>query len=417
MSPRRVDVARKEFALPDPGIGEGWEASALLGLTLVLLSFGLVTLFSASPFAASRIGVPDHHFVVRQASGAAVGLLGMLALARLRYRIWEWLAWPLVGASFVSLVILILPGTEGIAPELNGARRWLRVGVTIQPSEFAKLAIIIWTAMLAVKKRDQFRSLSRGLVPFLIVWGFLLLPIAAQPDLSTAFLAGMLGVLTAFAAGARVSHFIFLGILTSPLAWMLLQVDFRRARMESYLAQLADPLAAPSSGAGYQFYQAMVALGSGGITGQGFGKGMQKFGFLPEPHNDFIFSMLGEEWGFLGVCVLVALFMALVLVGYRVSRRAPDTFGQLLALGCTNLIALQGLLHIGVGVGLLPTTGLALPLFSYGRSNLLVTLAALGILMSVARETDRDRAPSVRRETRTGDLMRRVATAGGGGRA
>lgn len=415
MGPRPVDVAPARTALPDPGLGRGWEGSALLGLTLVILSFGLVTLYSASSFNAYRLGHPDYYFVLRQAAGAAVGLVGMLILARLPYRVWQWAAWPMVVVSFVALVILILPGTETIAPELNGARRWLNVGVTIQPSEFAKVAIIVWTAMMAVKKQGQFQRLSRGLLPFLVVWGLLLLPIALQPDLSTAFLAGMLGVLIVFAAGARISHFLFLGLLTSPVLWLFLQVDYRRERIASYLEQLRDPLAVAGEGAGYQFYQAMVALGSGGVAGQGFGKGMQKFGFLPEPHNDFIFSMVGEEWGFLGVTVLVGLYMAVILVGYRIARRAPDRFGQFLALGCTNLIALQGLLHIGVGVGLVPTTGLALPLFSYGRSNLLVTLATLGILMSVARVTDLDWRPGVREAGLAPDLAANGGRRGRGG--
>jgi cell division protein FtsW len=414
MAAHPVDVAPARVTLPDPGLGRGWEASALMALTLLILSFGLVTLFSASPFVARRIGVPDHYFVAQQAIGAAVGLVGMVLLARLPYRFWQWVAWPLVVASLATLLILILPGTESIAPVRNGARRWLTVGVNIQPSELAKFAIIVWTAMMAVKKRDQFRSLSRGLLPFLVVWGALLLPISLQPDLSTAFLAGTLGILTVFAAGARLSHFAFLGVMASPVVWLLLQVDYRQARLASYVEQLADPLAATSNGAGYQFYQAMVALGSGGITGQGFGKGWQKFGFLPEPHNDFIFSMVGEEWGFMGVTVLVGLYLALILVGYRIARRAPDLFGQLLALGCTNFIALQGFLHIGVGVGLLPTTGLALPLFSYGRSNLLVTLAVLGILMAVARETDQDWRPGMREAGRAPDLTRMAM---GGGRA
>lgn len=417
MSPRPVDVAPARSVLPDPGLGRGWEASALLALTLLLLSFGLVTLYSASPFAAARLGRPDHYFVLRQASAAALGLMGMIVLARIPYRFWRFAAWPLVALSFVSLVVLVLPGTESIAPELNGARRWLSLGVTVQPSEFAKVAIIIWTAMMAVRKQDEFRSLTRGLLPFLVVWGLLLIPIALQPDLSTAFLAGMLGVFTAWAAGARLAHFTFLGLLASPVLWLLLQVDYRQARIASYLAQLQDPLAAPTQGSGYQFYQAMVALGSGGVAGQGFGKGTQKFGFLPEPHNDFIFSMVGEEWGFLGVLALVLLYLAVVVVGYRIARRAPDLFGQLLAVGCANLIALQGMLHMGVGVGLLPTTGLALPLFSHGRSNLLVTLAVLGILMAVARETDLDWRPGVRDAGRTPDLAHRERGAAGGARA
>jgi cell division protein FtsW len=371
-----------------------------MALTLTLLSFGLVTLYSASTFVAYRIGEQDWFFVTRQAAGGALGLIGMVTLARIPYRLWHRLAWPLLGVTVAALVVLILPGTHSIAPEINGARRWLRVGVTVQPSEFAKFTIIVWTAMMAVKKRDHFQSLSRGLLPFLVVWGALLIPIALQPDLSTAFLVAMLGVLIVFAAGGRIAHFAFLGAISAPVLLLLLQEGYRKARVASYVEQLANPLAGSPEGGGYQFYQAMVALGSGGLTGQGFGKGWQKFGFLPEPHNDFIFSMVGEEWGFLGVVALVVLYLATTVVGYRIASRAPDLFGQLLALGCANFIALQGLLHMGVGVGLVPTTGLALPLFSYGRSNLLVTLAVLGLLMAVAREANQDYRPGPRKARR-----------------
>ncbi|MEJ2539555.1 MAG: FtsW/RodA/SpoVE family cell cycle protein [Gemmatimonadota bacterium] len=414
---RPFDVAPARSELPDAGVGRGWEASALLLITLLLLAFGLVTLYSASAFLAHQEGRPDWLFAVRQAQGAAAGLVAMVLLARLPYRIWQWAAWPLVVVSLVSLLMLVVPGLDGRAVEVNGARRWLDVGIRVQPSEFVKVAVIVWTAHMAVRKRDQFGRLSRGLLPFLLVWGALLLPVALQPDLSTAFLIGLLGMLTVFAAGARLGHFVFLGALLTPLLWLQLQVGYRRARLEDYLVQLGDPLAASPDGVAYQSYQAMVALGSGGLTGTGFGQGRQKFGFLPEPHNDFIFSMIGEEWGFVGVAILVLTYLVLIVVGYRVVRRAPDLFGQLLALGCINLVALQALLHVGVGVGLLPTTGLALPLVSWGRSNLVVTLAVLGILMSVARETDVDWSPGVRKAGRSGDLARLDRAARGRARA
>ncbi|MDA0312915.1 MAG: FtsW/RodA/SpoVE family cell cycle protein, partial [Gemmatimonadetes bacterium] len=261
-----------------------------------------------------------------------------------------------------------------------GARRWLRIGVTVQPSEFAKIAIIIWTASMAVKKAPQFASLSNGLGPFFVMWGAVLIPIALEPDLSTAVLTALLGVIIVFAAGARIGHFVFLGFLVVPVFLNQLAVGFRQDRIDAFLNPALDP-----SGAGFQVRQSLVALGSGGLAGVGFGEGRQKFGFLPFAHNDFIFAMVGEEWGLMGVLFLVTVFMAIVLVGFRIAGRAPDMFGELLAIGFTSLIALQAVLHMAVGLALVPPTGLALPLVSYGRSNLVVTLAALGILMSVAR--------------------------------
>jgi cell division protein FtsW len=183
-----------------------------------------------------------------------------------------------------------------------------------------------------------------------------------------------------FAAGARIGHFVFLALLALPIVQSQLAVGFRAERMQTFLNPVSDP-----SGAGFQVRQSLVALGSGGVSGVGIGEGRQKFGFLPEAHNDFIFAMIGEEWGLIGVLVLVSLYLGVVLVGFRIASRAPDLFGELLAIGFASLIAVQAILHMAVGLALAPTTGLSLPLVSYGRSNLVVTLIGLGILMSIAR--------------------------------
>ena len=382
---RPVDVAPSgPLALPITGLGRGWEAAALMTLTVVLLSLGLVTLYSASAFLAQRQTLPDYYYVLRQATGAAMGLSALGLCAWLPHGLWQRLAWPMIVAVWLLLFVLVLPGTEAIAPEINGARRWIRVGVTIQPSELAKVAVIVWTASLAVCKQEHFRSLKRGLVPFLAVWGAIMLPIALEPDLSTALLIGLLGCVVVYAAGARLAHFAFFALLAAPLLWRQLAVSFRVERIMAFLDPSADP-----AGAGFQVHQSLVALGSGGIAGVGFGQGRQKLGFLPEAHNDFIFAMIGEEWGLVGVTVTVVLYMLLVLVGFRVAAGAPDLFGQLLATGITSMIAMQAILHMSVGLSLVPPTGLALPLVSYGRSNLLITLTALGILMSISRACER----------------------------
>jgi cell division protein FtsW len=387
----RLDVAAaRPMTLPDVGIGRGWEGALLLTATLLLVSFGLVTLYSASAFLAQRQGLPDWYYAIRQAAGAAIGLAILWACARVPYRVWRYLAWPLLVAVAALLIVVVLPGTTALAPEINGARRWLLIGgVQIQPSELAKLAIVVWTAAVAVRKSDQLHSLSRGLLPFLSVWAALLVPILLEPNLSTACLVALLGGVVLFAAGGRVGHFVFLGLLALPFLRSQLGVGFRAARMATFVNPSADP-----SGAGFQVHQSLVAIGSGGVTGAGFGQGRQKFGFLPEPHNDFIFAMVGEEWGLIGIAFLVALYGTLVVVGVRVARRAPDEFGQLLALGLTAIVGVQALLHMAVGLGLVPATGLALPLVSYGRSNQLVTLAAIGMLIAVARATDPEAEPA-----------------------
>lgn len=359
----------------------GWESAAVMTLTLLLLSFGLVTLYSASSFLAQQEGLPDYHFVVRQAMGAGAGLVCLLIFARIPYGKWQSLAWPMMLVAWLLLVFIILPGTESFAPERNGARRWLQLGpASFQPSEAAKLAILVWTAVLAVRKQDRFQSLTRGLGPFLVVWAAMLVPVLLEPDFSTAVLIGMLGCIIVFTAGARPGHFVFLGVLALPVVLHQFATDFREMRIGAFLNPEAH-----TSGAGYQVHQSLIAIGSGGIGGVGFGEGQQKFGFLPEAHNDFIFALIGEEWGLIGVALLVCVYVALILVGFRIARRAADLLGELLAIGCTSLIALHAFLHMGVNLSLLPATGLPLPLISDGRSNLVVTLAAIGILLSVAR--------------------------------
>jgi cell division protein FtsW len=382
LSARPVDIAPTgPVRLPESGLGKGWEAAAVMGLTLLILSFGLVTLYSASSVLALRGDLPDTYYLLRQAVGAGVGLSVLVVCALTPYRVWRVLAWPLLGTSVLGLVLLVLPWTESIAPEINGARRWLYImGVSVQPSEVAKIAVIVWTAALALKKVEHFSSLRHGLMPFLTVWCMVVLLILMEPDLSTALLVASLGVLVAYAAGARIGHFVFLALFAAPFLHRQLTAEFRADRIQAFLNPLADP-----TGAGFQVRQSLVAFGSGGFSGVGIGEGRQKFGFLPEAHNDFIFAMIGEEWGLVGVVVLVSLYVALVLVGFRIASRAPDAFGELLGIGFASLIALQAILHMAVGLALAPATGLSLPLVSYGRSNLVMTLVAVGILVSIAR--------------------------------
>ena len=389
MAPRPLNIAPAgPVAIPDAGLGKGWEPAVLMGVTLMLFAFGLVTLSSATTFLAHQAGDGAPHYVLQQSFGGALGLGALVVFSRIPYQWWKPMAWPALAFTWILLMILILPGTEGIAPKINGARRWLVLPVgRVQPSEMAKMALVIWTAAMAVKKQAHFKSLRRGLLPFLLVWAAVLLPIAAEPDFSTACLAGLLAGIVVFAAGARIAHFGFLGVLLIPMVLAKLGNGFRFDRMQAFWNPDFDP-----SGVGFQVQQSLVALGSGGLTGVGFGEGRQKFGFLPEPHNDFIFAMIGEEWGLLGVLFVVSLFMTLIMVGFRIAQRAPDLFSELLATGFTSLIALQATLHMSVGLGLVPNTGLALPLISYGRSNLVVTMASIGILIAIARaQPDRRR--------------------------
>jgi cell division protein FtsW len=358
-------------------------------LVLLMFCFGLVELYSASTFMAQSEGLPPHFYAVRQLLGVVPGVGLALLLSRTDYRRLERFAWPLLSLTVVMLLIVILPGTEGIAPRVNGARRWLRVGVAFQPSELAKIALIVWTAALAVKKQERLHSLRKGLLPFLVVWGVVLLPVVLQPNFSAALLLALLGALVLFAGGARIGHFILLGLVAIPVVWKQIEgASYRMERIIGFLNREGN-----TDGVSYQIHQSLIAVGSGGIAGVGFGESRQKFGFLPEPHNDFLFSMIGEEWGLIGVVFTVALYLSFAVVGFRIARRAPDLFGYLLAVGMTNLIVVSALLHMGVALALLPTTGVILPFMSYGRSGLLICFSAVGILLAVARAS----APGARR--------------------
>jgi cell division protein FtsW len=365
---------------------DGWEAPALLAITIALLGFGIVTVYSASAVKAQSAGLADSYFVVRQATGGAVGLLLLVLAANVDYRRLRLAAWPLLLLIIGLLVLTVAPGTQSIAPVINGARRWLFFGpIALQPVELAKFAVIVWTAALAVKKQDRLGSLSRGLLPFLTVWGIIVGLVFLQPNLSSAALIVLLAALVVFAAGARIGHFILLAFVALPVLWATIDgVAYRMRRLTTFLDPTHDP-----AGMSYQINQALIALGSGGLFGRGFGHGQQKYGFLPEPHNDFIFAMIGEEWGFLGVLGILLLFCGILLIGYRVARNAPDLFGFLLAIGLTNLIAVQALLHMAVNTALIPTTGVTLPFISYGRSSLLVCLASVGVLINIARHGER----------------------------
>jgi cell division protein FtsW len=363
-------------------LGTGWEPAALLLLTVMLLSVGIVSVYSASSVLAQERGLADYHYVVRQVTGAFMGFVILVLMAFVDYRRLRIFAWPILILVIAALVATLVPGAHSRV--VNGGRRWLEIGpVALQPSELAKLALIIWTAALTVKKQDRLTSLSRGLLPFLFVWGLVVLLIFMQPSMSAAVIVMLLASLVVFAGGARIGHFILLAIIGLPLLWtQIAAAAYRGRRMAAFFDPTHDP-----ANVSYQITQALIAVGSGGIFGRGFGHGAQKFGYLPEPHNDFIFAMIGEEWGFIGLFAIIGMFTAFALIGFRIARHAPDLFGFLLAIGMTNLIAVQAMLHIMVNLALVPTTGVTLPFMSYGRTSLLVCLAAVGILINVARRT------------------------------
>lgn len=352
-----------------------------MSITLMLLSVGLATLYSASSYLAVHDGLSDWSYLMKQVQGVLIGAGIVFLVSQIDYHRWEHFAWPFLVLVIGMLVIVLIPGLEAIAPRVNGARRWLNVGVmVIQPSDPAKVALMIWTARTLVRKQNQMNSFKKGLLPLLLMWGIVVGLIAVEPSMSAALLCAILALLVAFVGNARIRHFIGLGILLLPAGWVAISgAEYRMKRIMTFLNREEGV-----SGASYQVNQGLTALGSGGWFGRGIGQSQMKAGFVPEAHNDFAASIFGEEWGAIGIILLVFLYLMIACLGYRIAKNAPDLFGSLLAIGMTGLFVVPAYLHLAINLALIPATGMALPFVSYGRSNLLVNFFALGILLNVA---------------------------------
>ena len=362
----------------------GVEARVLVILTGVLLAFGVATVYSASAIVEMQAGQGHAYLLLRQLTGMAVGAVLFAVAAKLDAELWEKWAWPLMALSLVLLVVVILPFTAHIAPRIHGSRRYL-FGASLQPSELAKLAVVIWTAMLVVKKGPAMRRLTKGLLPFLVVIGALDILVMLEPDLSTAMMFTLVMAIILFTGGVRIGHFVALGVMLIPLLYVKIErLNYVLLRMTAFF----DPGGAPPE-VSYQLRQSLIAVGSGQIFGVGFGRGRQQYGFLPFGYDDFIAGHIGEEWGFVGLALLVAAFALYAVVGFRIARKARTPFLQLVAVGLTVTTVLTAYLHIGVATGLLPTTGLTLPFISYGRSNLVLSLLMTGILVNIGSRRER----------------------------
>ena len=352
----------------------------LLTMMTVLLLTGLVTLFSATYYQGQNGGDPLSE-VKKQLFGVAVGAAAMTFTARMPYTFWR--RKPVVlGAVWVSLVLLVLVAIPGIGISMNGSRRWLGVGgLTFQPGEVAKYATVILMATVLTGREKKLQHFIRGILPVLAVPGVMFLLILEQPNLSTAGTVIIVSLVMVMLAGARWRHMGLLGVLGAAVgfyyAW---SAPYRRERLLSFL----DPFAKMSD-EGYQLSQSLIAFGSGGLFGMGLGQGRQKFAYLPYPESDFIFAIVGEDFGLLGCLAVICMFVSFMVAGYRIALRCQDRFGCLLAAGIVSLISVQAFINMGVVVGLLPTTGLPLPFFSAGGTSLSITMAAVGIVLNVSR--------------------------------
>jgi len=353
--------------------------TGLFLVVLLLLGLGIVMVYSASAILAlDRFGDP-YFFLRRQCVWALLGLGVMWAVMTVDYRLWRSWVGPLLGAAFLLLVLVLIPP---FGQEINGTRRWLRGGpVSFQPTEVAKLALVLYLADFLARHQARLQSFWRGFLPPLLVTGAMGLLILRQPDLgsSVALIAVVLCML--FMAGARLPHMALVGAAAVPLIVLAVTgASYRLRRVFAFLDPWSDP-----RGAGFQIIQSYLALGGGGPIGRGLGESKQKLFYLPEPHTDFIFAILVEELGFAGAALTVCLFALLLWRGMRIGLRMGERFGALAALGITAMLATQALVNLGVVVGLLPTKGLPLPFISFGGSSLLVAMAGVGLLLNMSQ--------------------------------
>ena len=363
------------------------EARALLLVTAVLVAFGLAVLYSASALQAISANSPGHVFVLRQFTGVIAGVVIFAVCAKVDAERWRRVAWPIMGVSLLLMLIVILPGTESISKSMYGSRRYLFNG-SIQPSELAKFAVLVWTPMLLVKKGAAVKQLGKGLMPFAVVIGALSLLAILEPDISVAMMFCLIMAVLLFVGGARVTHFLLFGMVGLLLiGFQATQSTYVRKRVMSFLAKEQESTTRSSTAD--QQYQSFVAVGSGGIVGVGFSQGNQQRGWLPLAYNDFIGSIVGEEFGFLGLGGLTLAFALYGWLGFRIARRARSPFTALLAIGIAFVTVFTAFIHLGVVIGLLPNTGLTLPFVSYGRSNLVLTLAMTGILVNIGSDRER----------------------------
>lgn len=350
----------------------------LLFPVLFLVGIGIVMVYSASSAVALKKYGSDFLFLKKQAFFALIGLIGLVICRHLPYRWYRSMTYPLLA---LALALLLAIQFTDFGFSAGGAARWLRFGIlTFQPSEFARLALIIFLAYSLDKKGDRLKDFYIGFVPHVVVLSAFAACIIGQPDFGSVMILAALTWLMMFVGGVRCLYlFGSLIILILPLAYYFLtSSQYRMSRILGFL----NPWQYPAD-EGYQIIHSLMAFGTGGLWGTGIGKGYQKLFYLPEPHTDFIFSIIGEEFGLVGVVIIIVLYAWILFKGIKIARNAPDTFGSLMAIGLTTAMGMQICINMGVTLGLLPTKGLTLPFLSYGGTSLLLNMASIGILMNI----------------------------------
>lgn len=347
--------------------------------TLLILTIGVIMVYSASAILAFHDFGDSFYYLKRQLIFAVLGVIAMTVTMQVDYQVWKKVANIGLIVGFILLVIVLIPG---IGVVRGGARSWLGISsFGIQPSEFIKMAMIVFMAKVLSESDSRITSFNKGLLPMLLILGTAFGLIMLQPDLGTGSVLLGATLLIIYTAGARLSHLAWLGVVgLAGFAGLIAAAPYRLQRITSFLDPWQDPL-----GAGYQIIQSLYAIGPGGLVGLGLGMSRQKYSYLPEPQTDFIFSIIAEELGFIGAATVLFLFLLLIWRGMRTAITAPDSFGSLLATGIVGMIAVQVIINIAVVTGMMPVTGITLPLISAGGSSLTLMLTAIGILLNISR--------------------------------
>ena len=348
-------------------------------IVLMLSAFGLLMIYSASAVRSYDAFGTNSYYLWRQIWWFAFGIIAFLITANINYRFWRTISWQLIVINIILLIIVFIPG---FGSSIGGATRWFRIGdFYFQPSEMAKLTFLIYLAAWLDKKGEMIRDFKSGFLPFITAVALMVVLIIKQPDMGTTVVLMAAAAVVLFLSGATFSH-LFLGLMGTGLIFLLLikSVPYRFERLMTFLNPGQEALSS-----GYHILQSLIAVGSGGLWGVGFGQSRQKFLYLPQAETDSIFAIIGEELGFIRTAIFILVFVVLIFRGLKISRQAPDRFGQLLAAGIVSWIAIQFFVNICAMLGLLPLTGVPLPFISYGGSSLFFLLAASGIVFNISK--------------------------------
>ncbi|MGN0628501.1 MAG: putative lipid II flippase FtsW [Oscillospiraceae bacterium] len=377
-----IPVSAAKEHLFEPKKKRGKIDVTFLVLVLILLTFGLVMLFSASYAYAFYNKGNSFYYIERQLFFAVMGVVAMLAVSQVNYKILQKYSLLLFAGTLCLLVIVLFMRDK------DGFARWIYIGdiLSFQPSEVAKFAIIVLFSHFAATNADKMGTFKYGVLPFALCLGVVVLLVIAERHLSGTIIIGALGIAMMWFGGTKLKYFgMLLAAGAAAVAVILIVPTFMQyatARVTTWLDPYVD-----AQGDGYQTIQSLIAIGSGGLWGTGLGNSRQKYLYIPEPQNDFIFAVVCEELGFIGAAIVVILFALLVWRGFVIAMRCPDKFGSLLAAGCVMHVGMQVLLNIAVVTNTIPNTGISLPLFSYGGTALLMTLGEMGVVLSVSKKS------------------------------